>query len=84
MESMPSTLHMYLKCLYKVTIHYIIVDPNPFSHCNSIFSLDSPQMPYGHLLTITILVNDYPYSTSSHSLEPSSLTLSPIQSIASS
>lgn len=81
---MPSTLHRYLKYLHKGAIHYIIGDPNPFNHCNFAFSLDSHQMPCGHLFSITILVNDHPNPTSSHPLEPSYFNPSSFQSIASS
>lgn len=81
MEVIPSTLHRCLKYLHKGTVHCIIGDPNPFSHCNSTFAPDSSQMPYGHLFSITVLVNNHPGSTSSCSLEPTSSTLSPIPSI---
>lgn len=82
MESVPSTLHQCLNYLHKGTIHCIIGDYNIFSHCNSDFILDSPQMSRGHLLPITILVNNHLESSSSCSLEPLSLTLSPIPSIS--
>lgn len=60
MESILSTLHWCLKYLHNVTIHYIIGDPNPFRHCNLSFSHESSQIPCGHILHVTILMNHHP------------------------
>jgi len=84
MESVPYALHKYLKYLHMGVVYCIVGDLNPLNHCNSSFSPKFSHMLCGFLFLITILVNDHPESTSSHSLEPSSLTLPPIQYTSSS
>lgn len=67
MEAVSSTLHRCLKDLHNRTIHCIIGDPNPFNHYNLAFSPKSPQMQFGHIFPIIVLINDHPHLVLSHS-----------------